>query len=454
MKLQKNLIKTVILAFIIATGWSANAAVSPEETARLGNDLTPMGGEKAGNSDGTIPAWEGGITEVPDGYNSGERHVNPYPSDQPLFTITGENVDQHRDKLSVGHQELLSQYPSYSMHVYPTRRSASYPQRIYDATKEVATTATLVDDGNGVQGAVIGTPFPIPSNGLEVIWNHLLRYRGDTLRRTFGQAAVTRNGDYTIFKATDEAIFLYALEGMTEEELDNTMLFYKQKALAPPRAAGGIIVAHETLNRALEPRRAWVYNPGQRRVRRAPDVGYDTPAVSADSLRTYDQFDMFNGAVDRYNWELVGKRELYVPYNSYQLQSDSLSFEDILTPFHPNPEHLRYELHRVWVVEATLKEGAQHLYKRRTFYVDEDSWQILVVDLYDNRDQFWRVSEGHSINYYEVPLFWSTVLVHYDLHAGRYVANNLTNEYNAVTFGVKLSARNFTPAALRREGKR
>ncbi len=430
------------------------AAVTVEEASRLGTDLTPVGAEKSGNADGSIPEWTGGITQPPAGYQTGQHHIDPFADDQILFVIDSSNVDQYQDKLSVGHQHLLRAYSSYSMPIYPTRRSASLPQRIYDATSQISVTAELVDDGNGVAGAVIGIPFPIPKNGLEAIWNHLLRYRGETLQRTFAQAAVTRKGDYTVFKLRDQAIFNYALEGMTEDRLDNTMVFYKQEALAPPRLAGGIILAHETLNRVAEPRRAWVYNPGQRRVRRAPDVGYDTPASSADNLRTYDQFDMFNGAVNRYNWELVGKREIYVPYNSYRLQSDSISFSDILTPLHPNPEHTRYELHRVWVVEATLKEDATHVYKRRTFYIDEDSWQILIVDLYDTRDQIWRASEGHPINYYDIPLFWTALVVHHDLQAGRYVANNLGNEYEPVQFGVDLSTKEFTPAALRREGKR
>ncbi len=171
-------------------------------------------------------------------------------------------------------------------------------------------------------------------------------------------------------------------------------------------------------------------------------------------MRTTDQLDMFNGAVDRYDWKLVGKKELYVPYNSYKLHSDSLKYKDILTPLHINPDHLRYELHRVWVVDATLKDGKRHIYKRRTFYVDEDSWQILVVDQYDNRDQLWRVSEGHVINYYDVPMLWSTLEVHTDLQAGRYLAFGLDNESSMYDFDIERTLNDYTPAALRRAGRR
>ena len=444
-----------ILSGLLATAGITNvAAVSTEEASRLGRDLTPYGAEKAGNADGTIPEWTGGITEPPAGYQRGRHHVDPFADDQVLFVIDSSNVDQHQDNLSVGHQQLLRTYESFSMPVYPTRRSASFPQRIYDAVKENAVNAELVDGGNGVSGAAIGIPFPIPQNGLEVIWNHLLRYRGYTIERTFAQAVPTRSGAFTPLKFKDRLIYTYATPGITPDQLENIMLLYWQEALAPPRVAGGILLVHETLNRIAEPRLAWAYNPGQRRVRRAPNVGYDTPSATSDNLRTIDQFDMFNGAVDRYDWELVGKRELYVPYNSYKISGDSVSFSDILTPLHPNSELTRYELHRVWVVEATLKEGATHIYKRRTFYFDEDSWQILVADMYDTRDQLWRVSEGHSINYYQNPLFWTSLVVHHDLQAGRYVVNNLTNEYEPIRFGLELSPSDFTPAALRRAGKR
>ena len=442
----------LVLGCVLAS--PAAAEIPADEIARLGRDLTPLGGERAGNAAGTIPEWTGGITEPPAGYVLGEHHRAPYAGDQPLFVISAANLDEHRERLSIGHQRMLEAYSTFEIPVYQTRRSASVPQRIYDATRSVAATAQLVDDGNGVGGAAIGIPFPIPGNGLEVIWNHLLRYRGETVECVIGQAAVTRGGDYTMVKYGLEIELRYSLPGMTEEGLDNTMVLFKQKVLAPARLAGDILLVHETMNQVREPRNAWTYNPGQRRVRRAPNVAYDNPGTTTDGLRTADQFDMFNGAVDRYEWRLLGKREMYVPYNAYKLHSDELAFTDILTPLHVNPEHLRYELHRVWVVEATLREGATHIYKRRTLYVDEDSWQILLADIYDNRDQLWRVSEGHVINYYEKPLIWPTLEVHTDLQAGRYLALGLDNEFSMCTYDVGVTSRDFTPAALRREGRR
>ena len=440
------------LACLLAT--PAGADLAPEDAARLGADLTPLGGERTGNSDGTIPEWTGGITTPPEGYSEGEHHRDPFADDQTLFVINAENIDDHRDRLSAGHQRMLELYPTFQIPVYPTRRSASAPQRIYDATRDVATTAQLVDNGNGVGNAVIGIPFPIPADGQEAIWNHLLRYRGETVSCFIGQAAVTRGGDYSMVKIGFDIEMRYSQPGMTIEELGNTMILFKQRVLSPARLAGDLLLVHETMNQFREPRSAWVYNPGQRRVRRAPNIAYDNPGTSSDGLRTADQFDMFNGAIDRYDWKLVGKREIYVPYNSYKLHSGDLAFDDILHPLHINPELTRYELHRVWVVEATLKEDARHIYKRRTLYIDEDSWQILLADIYDNRDELWRVSEGHVINYYEKPLIWPTLEVHIDLQAGRYLAFGLDNEYPMCTYDVELTERDFTPAALRREGKR
>ena len=436
-----------------SAAWLA-AGVSPEEAARLDQDLTPMGAERAGNAAGTIPAWTGGVTEAPAGYKPGMHHPDPFAADAPLYTITPANADQHKDQLTAGALALLQAYPDYKLVVYPTRRSVSQPQHIYDATRKTAVDAKLAPDGNGVLDAVIGIPFPIPANAQEVMWNHLLRFRGASAVRTVGQAAPTRGGDYTLVQFEEEFLFPYLQEGMTPAKLDNIVFLFKQTVTAPARLAGSILLVHETLDQIKEPRSAWIYNTGQRRVRRAPQVAYDGPGTAADGLRTSDQLDMFNGALDRYEWKLLGKREMIVPYNSYRLHSDQVKYKDILTPLHINQDLARYELHRVWVVEATVKPTTSHLYPRRTFYLDEDSWQILAVDQYDARGQLWRVSEAHCINYYDVKSFWSTLEVHTDLVAGRYLAYGLDNEEKMYQFNVPRTAQNYAPASLRAEGMR
>lgn len=445
----------VVAAGIGIMAVAAGAAVTADEAARLGGELTPLGAIQAGNSDGTIPAWEGGITTPPAGYTPGTHHIDPFPDDQPLFKITAENVDQYKDKLSVGQIAMFERYPdTWYMNVYATRRTASYPSWVYDAAKANATTAELTADGNGVINCGVTSAFPIPQSGLEAIWNHFLRFRGQSVHRRTGQATPTANGSYTMVELDENILYVYNQQGGSVETANNRLGFFLQSVQAPPRLAGSILLVHETLNQNTEPRKAWTYNPGQRRVRRAPNVAFDNPGTASDAQRTNDQLDQYNGSPERYNWELKGRRELFIPYNSYRLHSDSVKYDEILQPGHVNPELLRYELHRVWETDATLKEGTSHIYARRTFFQDEDSWQISVVDAYDKRGQIWRVSETHMINYYENPLPWETLLCHYDLQNGRYQAQGLNNEGPIDEFNVPLDRTEFTPDALRRMGRR
>jgi len=452
-------LKSILGAGILVAAGAAMSA-SAADAGRLGADLTPMGAEKAGNTAGTIPAWTGGIKSAAEagaaGFKPGGHHPDPYASDKPLYRIDAASASKYAANLTAGSKALLAAYKgSYFMDVYPSHRSAAFPQRIYDAVRNNASTAKLTGGGTGVTGAIGGPPFPMPQSGLEAIWNHILRYRLDSAERYIGQAAVSRTGSYNLVKFHDETMVAYALPGATEAALDNVIIYFIQETIAPARLAGEILLVHETLDQSKEQRRAWLYNPGQRRVRRAPNVAFDNPGTGADGLRTSDQFDLYNGSPERYDWKLVGKQEMIVPYNAYKLHSNKVTNDDIIKPLHINQSLARYELHRGWVVDATLKAGQRHLYKRRTFYIDEDSWQILMVDCYDDRDQLWRVQEAHSIEYYDVPTFWTTLELTYDLQAGRYLALGLDNEEpKTVDFTVKRTAADFTPAAISRRGTR
>ncbi|QYJ99336.1 DUF1329 domain-containing protein [Shewanella alkalitolerans] len=445
-------------AVIVAlTAPTAFAKVSEAEAAKLGTELTPLGGEKAGNADGSIPAWDGGITKPVAGYEKGMHHPDPFPGDKIEFTITNANKAQYKDNLTEGLLKLFDLYPdTFKMNVYQTRRTASVPQFVYDATKANASRAELVADGNGISGASIGVPFPIPQNGLEAIWNHVLRFRGVDVETARSQAAPTASGSYTLVETAEEIRFEYSRPEMTLDKLkeSNTLFYFKQVVTQPARLAGTALLVKETMDQEALPRQAWTYNTGQRRVRKAPNVAFDTPGTVSDGLRTTDDFDMFNGSPVRYNWELLGKKEIYIPYNDYKLHSDKLKYEQILKPGHINPDYVRWEKHRVWVVKAQLKEGMRHIYKTRVFYLDEDSWQVSMADMYDNRDELYRVAVAHAINYYEVPTHWTTLEVIHDLQSRRYLAMGLDNEGRMYNFDAKLSEANFTPAALRRAGIR
>ncbi|EWH11000.1 hypothetical protein DS2_05510 [Catenovulum agarivorans DS-2] len=438
-------------------GYNVHAKVSEQEAKQLGTSLTPIGAEKSANKDGSIPAWTGGITQAPAGYSVGDHHPDPFSQDTVKFVITSANYQQYADSLTPGQVALFKAYPeSFKMPVYQTRRSASLPQFVYDATVKNATTAQLVSDGEGVENAIIGVPFPIPKNGLEAIWNHILRYRGEGVARWGGQAGPTASGDYTMIGFDERVMFLYSQQDMTSEKIaqDNIISMFKQEVTSPARLKGTALLVHETLDQVKQPRQAWTYNTGQRRVRKAPNIAFDAPGTASDGLRTTDDFDMFNGSPGRYNWKLVGKKELYIPYNNYALHAEGVDYDEILKPGHINPELTRYEKHRVWVVEATLKNGMRHIYKKRVFYIDEDSWQIAVADAYDARDELYRVNMTYAVNYYEVPATWTTLDVYHDLNSRRYLALGLDNNEKMYDFDVELNKRDFTPQALRRQGLR
>lgn len=442
-------IKTALLGGVMAVALALPALAQSADD--LGKTLTPMGAIKAANADGSIPEWTGGITKPPAGWTPGTIEIDPYADDKVKFTITAANMAQYEDKLPEGLKALLKQYPSYKMNVYPTHRSASYPKRIYDETIANGKRAKLVDGGNGVEGAKEGVPFPIPKEGVEAVWNHLLRYRGEGSERMVGQVNPQTDGSYTLIMLHEQVKYLYSAPGGTTT---NNSLYFLQEVTSPARLAGEILLVHETINQVKEPRSAWTYNPGQRRVRRAPNVAYDNPGTASDGLRTTDNFDIFSGAPDRYDWKLVGRKEMYVPYNSYKLHSKDVKYDDIVKPNHINQDLARYELHRVWVVEATLKAGTSHIYAKRRFYIDEDSWQIVVADHLDGRGQMWRVAESHGINYYSVPTYWSTLDALYDLQSGRYTAIGLDNQEAPYKFDVKYSDADFSPDSLRRAGVR
>ncbi|WPP00696.1 DUF1329 domain-containing protein [Pseudomonas sp. HR96] len=434
---------------------SVMAAVPPADAARLGTTLTPMGAEQAGNAAGTIPAW------APLAKNAGAVDAkgflaDPYASEKPLFTITAQNLEAYKDKLSPGQYAMFKRYPdSYRMPVYPSHRGATVPDAVFAAIRQNALKSRLVAGGNGLEDFQTAVPFPIPRNGLEVIWNHITRYRGGSVKRQVNQATPQQNGSYSLVSFEDQFVFRDQMKDFDPANPGNVLFYFKQSVTAPARLAGTVLLVHETLDQVREPREAWVYNAGQRRVRRAPQVAYDGPGTAADGLRTADNLDMFNGAPDRYDWKLLGKQEMYIAEDSYKLDSPSLKYDDILKAGHLNQDLTRYELRRVWHVVATLKEGQRHIYAKRDFYFDEDTWQAAVIDHYDGRGQLWRVAEAHAQDYYNVQVPWYTLEVLYDLQSGRYLALGMKNEEkSAYDFGFKASTADFSAAALRQDGVR
>ncbi|MBM7060140.1 DUF1329 domain-containing protein [Pseudomonas sp. UL073] len=454
MKTNKSLLQTGVLALSLLS--ASVMAASAEDAAKLGTTLTPVGAEKAGNADGSIPAWTGGLPTNAGAADAKGFLADPFASEKPLFTITAANAAQYKDKLTPGQQAMFKRYPdTYKMPVYTSHRSAALPAKVVEDTKYNATHTKLVQGGNGLEDFKTANPFPIPQNGLEAIWNHITRWRGGSVRRLVTQATPQPNGSYSLVYFQDEFTFRTNLKDYDASKPSNVLFYFKQRVTAPARLAGNVLLVHETLDQVKEPRLAWLYNAGQRRVRRAPQVSYDGPGTAADGLRTSDNFDMYNGAPDRYDWKLVGKQELYIPYNSYKLDDPKLKYSDIIKAGHINQDLARYELHRVWHVTATLKAGERHIYAKRDFFIDEDTWQATEIDHYDGRGTLWRVAEAHNQYYYDKQVPWYTLETLYDVLSGRYLALGMKNEEKqAYDFNYAASESDYTPAALRQAGVR
>lgn len=470
MLFNKTLAMGAALVLAIGASTGAFAKVSADAAKELKSSLTPFGALRAGNGKDVakgegIPDWTGGITkaQIPASYKkAGQHHPDIYAGDKPVFVIDGKNYKQYGDKIPKGLQAMFAAYPnSFQMPVYQSRRSHSAPDWVNENTFRNATGGTLAAGGNGIDNAYGGIPFPIPTGSneeqaLQVIWNHTMRWRGVFVVRRGAEVAVQRNGDYSLVVSQQEVYFrYYNPKGTIANLKDNVSFYYLAFTKSPPRLAGGAVLVHETIDQKALPRQAWGYNAGQRRVRRAPNLAYDTPIAAADGLRTADDTDMYNGSPDRYDWKLIGKKEMYIPYNNFRMDSPDVKYKQLLTVGHPNPAYARYELHRVWVVEATLKAGARHLYSKRTFYLDEDSWNIAVADQYDNKGELWRVSQAFLKNYYEVPATWSALDVFHDLKSKRYHAQYLDNEEDTtLDFSQAVPGDSyFSPAALRRRGR-
>lgn len=450
---MNNITLLSLISLIVLSSTSAWAKVSKLEASRLGTELTPLGAQKKGNASGTIPAWTGGITQPIAGYVKGEFHPDPYPLDRPKYVITSKNWQQHKTWLTQGQIALLTKYPDYFINVYPSRRSAAYPDFVYAAAQKNAYSAELQPYGTGVANTIMTSAFPIPKNGAEVLWNHTLRYRGFRWSLVSSTVNTKPSGEYGVTTREYDYYFAYSEQGINLLDLNNKIFYLKRKTIAPASLSGQMTLVHETLDQVRSPRKSWIYMPGQRRVRRSPDLAYDTADIDSYGIRTIDQVDMFNGAPNLYDWKLLGKQEKYIPYNAYRLHSGDIKISDIVKKQFINPSLSRYEPHRVWVVEATLRTGMNHLYAKRRYYFDEDSWQIVLAEEYNSEGQLVQTTEAHTINDYTVPMIFSTLEVTYDLQKSRYFVEGLDNERGPVNMDVNYEIRDFSSSALRREAR-
>jgi len=444
----------IAIAVALAFSGCAYAAVGTDEAAKLKSTLTPTGAERSGNADGSIPAWDGGYTKAPAGYKEGEVRPDFFAGERPILTISAKNMDQYASKLTDGVKGLMKKYPDYRIEVYPTHRSAAAPPWVYDNTFKNAARARMSADGGSIEGAFGGVPFPITKDAKEMIWNHLTAWAGgDSSTAPSRCFSVTAGGKVMLVSdAIQERQDPYYYKDGSVETYKGYYNLGRYVQSAPASKAGESILAHEASNG--QPRGIWQYLVGQRRVRRAPAVSYDTPDSVTSGLGFFDEAFMLFGPWDHHKYELLGKKEIYVPYNNNR--AIAAKPEDLMGKQFLNPDLVRWELHRVWEIEASVAPGKRHVVAKRKYYLDEDSWQILLLDGWDAQGQLWRTIYALMLLAPDVPsvignVDWGT----YNLQNGGYFINSATNGLNKQIAVVPRRAETmFSPEELANVGAR
>jgi hypothetical protein len=454
---MKKFIAGCIAAYVatIYTPTSAIAAVSTEEAGLLKTTLTPMGSERAANKDGTIPAWNGGYATTSSGFKPGERRTDPFAGEKPLYSITAQNVGQYAEKLSDGQVAMFKKYPNYRMDIYPTHRTANAPQWVYDNIYKNATRAKATNGGNSIEGAYGGIPFPIPKAAYEVMWNHNLRWNGEAWAKDTNVYVTSSDGKRFLASSnTVESQSPYYYKDGSAETFKQEYAYLKMITTGPAQKVGEVILVKDPMDQAGVGRQAWQYLTGQRRVRKAPSFAYDTPSPASSGQANFDEIYLFNGAFDRYDWKIFGKKEVYLPYNNNKFSLAKLD-SDVMGERFLNPDHVRWELHRAWVVEANLVPGKRHVLPKRRFYVDEDTWFAMLADGWDAKGQLSKTFWFQNIVATDLPGVVAGVSGHYDLQTGSWMANDMTNEKaTQIKFRSRWPESYFTPDAMAADGVR
>ena len=360
------------------------------------------------------------ITSPISTYNEVENsYPDPFLNDEIIFTIDGNNYQSYAAEiLTPGQIEMFKTYPdSFKMNIYPSRRSCAVPPEVINLT---VGNAELIDEGEGLIGVVGSIPFPKPTEALHHVWNHILRYRGVDIYGSSPFYIINADGSSTYGAGEAIAKNYWNPFVRNDKGLQGMIM---SKVTHPPRLADASVLVIESLNALKTPRRAWAYNPGTRRVRRAPDIAYDYKPSANQGLTTTDQFDGFNGAKDRYEWTFIGTQKRLMPYNAYKFHETKI--EDILTPYHVNQDYLRYELVTVNVVQADLKPDKRHILPHRTMYFDLDSHNMLVEETFDGKKEIMAYREFPIINFYDQPMCLSVHSATYDFASRRYQLSNV-----------------------------
>ena len=404
---------------------------------------TYSGAKSEKSLDGFVPNYRESNTEYKRLINRSnqDERGNSFESEQPIFIIKKKNLRKYSHYLSPGLHTLLEKYPNFEVPVFYTYRSSDHPEKVKQTllNKE----SSKIDKDN-LRKYI---PFRFPKSGSEVMLNHLSRYQGDSEEKKTHSFVTNSKGSFSRVGLWSKRVSPAVLDKGTKE----IQFYVLAKYFEPTSLVGDILLVHEPVPLLRKNRKAWIYSSAQRRVRRAPDASHDATGRGSQGLITADQIDGFNGDLERFDWLLRGREVLIVPYNLDRLDNKKISYETILGKNCVNAEFLRFEFHRVWIVEARLKESSRHIYPKRIFYVDEDSWMVLMEDTYSTRGDLWRVGLHGLIQQKEENFPWYRVHIHHDLNNNLCFVSGLDNEVNSpLKFGFKDKMRSFTPDALRR----
>jgi hypothetical protein len=429
---MKSIWKAILAGLFCALligGGTATAGVTDQEAEQLKTTLTPLGAEKAGNKEGTIPAWDGGYTKPIPGFVNGGKRPDPFADEKPLFSITAKDADKYADNLSEGVKEMLKKYPeTFRVEVYPTHRTAAAPQWVYDNTFNNATRGRL--EGNSPENVYGGIPFPIPKSGAEAIWNHMLRWRATSIHDDIFGFFFTADGQQVMTSdIRGELTLPYYIEGGSPEQFKKDYKGYyyttRIKIVGPPLRAGEAAAGRVNLDGKKD--ETWLYLTGQRRTRKLPNPAYDTPTTGSAGVSFFDEVDVYQGRIDRFDWKIVGKQEMYIPYNCNKSLEPTV--KEALDKHHLNPKYVRWELHRVWVIESNLRQGNRHLAPRSRYYLDEDTWTVVLADRWDANGQLWRTLWALPIVCPDIPATTPMgIFGFYDLISGEWFHGGMYNE--------------------------
>ena len=243
--------------------------------------------------------------------------------------------------------------------------------------------------GAGEEGAYGGVPFPLPKDGYEVMWDFVLNYHPAYCHELYQNYLLDTSGNVT-FLGDIETWWAEPYYDKTKTSLDGKFYIYFRVLFhSPPPEQGTAYLFQYPYDFNKTDDVTWFYDPGTRRIRIAPEFKYDTPVASYGGAIDFDEIDLFYGAMDKFDFKLMGLQEKIVPYNDFALNNTTESTE--LKPEFLNPANVRWEVHRVWVVNAILKPGQRHEYSQWNFYVDEDSYAILASESYDHGGSIYRV---------------------------------------------------------------